>query len=275
VGRVRLESVWVDYRGGRTSHRTRPSRRGRRSRIWGLQDVSLALGPGERLGVIGGNGSGKTTLLRTISGVFVPTAGRAETDGRIASVIDLTAGPQRDLSGHENLQIEASLLGIDKAELEARYEDILDLAALPAESLDQPVYTYSTGMMLRLRLSLAIGCDPDILVVDEVLAVADARFQERYLARMRALCRRGACLVLASHNLQTIAQHTERALVLDGGRPVLTGPSRHAVARYEEAVAGIGPAPDGGDRPAGGHDPASGIEGPSLAERLARTTVDR
>jgi ABC-type polysaccharide/polyol phosphate transport system ATPase subunit len=268
VGGVRLESVWVDYRAGQ------PRRRGRRTRIWALQDVSLALGPGERLGVIGGNGSGKTTLLRTIGGVFVPTAGRAETGGRIASVIDLSAGPQRDLSGHENLQIEASLLGLDKEELEARYEDILDLAAIPSESLDQPVYTYSTGMMLRLRLSLAIGCDPDLLVVDEVLAVADARFQERYLARIAALCRRGTCLVLASHNLQTIAQHTERTLVLDGGRPILIGPSRHAVARYEEAVGEIGTV-TGGDAAGAGPDSAAGIEGPSLAERLARTTVDR
>jgi ABC-type polysaccharide/polyol phosphate transport system ATPase subunit len=269
VGEVRLESVWVDYRAPRRS------RRGRRPRIWALQDVSLALGPGERLGVIGGNGSGKTTLLQTIGGVFVPTAGRAEAGGRVASVIELSAGPQRDLSGHENLQIEASLLGIDKAELEARYEDILDLAALPPESLDQPVYTYSTGMMLRLRLALAIGCDPDLLVVDEVLAVADARFQERYLARIGALCQRGACLVLASHNLQTIAEHTERALVLDGGRPILTGPARHAVARYEEAVSEIASAAAGGNEPRTGHDAAVGIEGPSLAERLARTTVDR
>jgi lipopolysaccharide transport system ATP-binding protein len=269
VGDVRLESVWVDYRAG---HR---SRRGRRPWKWALQDVSLVLRPGERLGVIGGNGSGKTTLLRTISGIFVPTAGSAEVSDRVASVIELSAGPQRDLSGHENLQIEATLLGLDQAELDRRYEDILALAALPPEALDQPLYTYSTGMMLRLRLALAIGYEPDLLVVDEVLAVADARFQERYLARIEALCRGGASFVLASHNLETIAEHTDRALVLDDGRLILSAPSRHAVARYEEAIAEIEPAARGDEGLVAGQDAPEGVGRATLAERLARTTVDR
>jgi ABC-type polysaccharide/polyol phosphate transport system ATPase subunit len=269
MGRVRLESAWVDYRAPRRT------RRGHRPRIWALQDVTLTLRSGERLGVIGGNGSGKTTLLRTVSGIFVPTAGRAEVSGRVASVIDLTTGPQRDLSGHENLQIEASLLGLDPDELDARYEDILDLAAIPPELLDQPVYTYSSGMMLRLRLALAIGCDPDVLVVDEVLAVADARFQERYLTRIEALCGRGTSLVLASHNLETIAHNTDRALVLDGGRVVLAGPAGHAVARYKEAVTGLEPDAAGSDKASAEAEGASPLEGGSLAERLARTAVDQ
>jgi ABC-type polysaccharide/polyol phosphate transport system ATPase subunit len=269
VGEVRLESVWVDYRAPRRV-------RGRRHpRIWALRDVSVALPPGERLGVIGGNGSGKTTLLRTIAGIFVPTAGRAHVSGRVASVIDLTTGPQRDLTGHENLQIEASLLGLDQEELNSRYDDILDLAAIPPESLDQPVYTYSTGMMLRLRLALAIGCDPDLLVVDEVLAVADAHFQEQYLARIETLCRNGTALVLASHNLDTISRHTDRALVLDRGRVVLAGPARPSVARYQEAVAQLEPVAAGADMSEALPDGAPGVEAPSLAERLTRTTADR
>jgi lipopolysaccharide transport system ATP-binding protein len=261
---VLLESVWVDYRA--------PRRYRRHPRILALQDVSLALDPGGSLGVIGGNGSGKTTLLRTMSGVFVPTAGTARVSGRVASVVDLTPGPQRDLDGHENLQIEAALLGLEEAELEVLYPDVLDLAALPAEVLEEPIYTYSSGMQLRLRLALAIACEPDVLVVDEVLAVADARFQERYLERMGELLERGTCLVLASHNLDVIAEHTENAVVLDTGQIVLSGPSQQVVARYERAIAeaplsGPDTADAGRAEPGIAPEPRQG----SLAERLART----
>lgn len=261
---VLLESVWVDYRA--------PRRYRRHPRILALQDVSLALEPGGSLGVIGGNGSGKTTLLRTMSGVFAPTAGSARVSGRVASVVDLTPGPQRDLNGHENLEIEAALLGLERAELELIYRDVLDLAALPAEVLEEPIYTYSSGMLLRLRLALAIACEPEVLVVDEVLAVADARFQDRYLQRMGELLERGTCLVLASHNLDVIAEHTENAVVLDAGRVVLDGPSRQVVARYERAIEA---APSTGadtadpDRAEPGVAPES-RQG-TLAEQLART----
>ena len=268
MGEVRLESVWVDYRPRRRSRRHHP-------RVWALKDVSLALYPGERLGVIGGNGSGKTTLLRTISGVFVPTAGRAEFNGRAASVIDLSTGPQRDLSGHENLEIEARLLGLDREELDARYEDILDLAAIPTEALDQPVYTYSNGMLLRLFLGLAIGCEPDLLVIDEVLAVADARFQARFLDRIEVLCRGGTTLVLASHNLEAITRNTDRAVVLDRGEIVLAGPSEQAVARYRQAVAGLESPPAGsGDLTPAEQGPSPDAVGATLSERLARAAVE-
>ena len=261
---VLLESVWVDYRPRRT-HRKHP-------RILALQDVSLSLDPGDSLGVIGGNGSGKTTLLRTMSGVFVPTAGTARVSGRVASVVDLAPGPQRDLDGHENLQIEAALLGLEQDELELIYPDVLDLAALPAEVLEEPIYTYSSGMLLRLRLALAIACEPEMLVVDEVLAVADARFQERYLERMGKLLERGTCLVLASHNLDVIAEHTENAVVLDAGQVVLSGPSRQVVARYERAIAeapltGPDTAHPGRAELGVAPEPRPG----TLAERLART----
>jgi len=266
VGEVRLESVWVDYRAPRRSrHRRRPG-------VWALQDINLAVEPGQRLGVIGGNGSGKTTLLRTMSGIFVPSSGRAAVSGRVASVIDLSPGAQRDLNAHENLQIEAALLGLDQSELQRRYQDILDLAALPPEALEEPIYMYSSGMLLRLRLALAIGCDPDVLIVDEVLAVADARFQERYLARIAALCERGTSLVLASHNLEVIAQHTDQAVVLDAGRVVLSGPSRKIVGRYERALADdLPPGAEAADPGRSGPGTAPEEQGGTLAERLART----
>jgi lipopolysaccharide transport system ATP-binding protein len=263
---VSLEGVWVDYRAPRRSPLLR------HLRIWALQDVSLTLDPGASLGVIGGNGSGKTTLLRTMSGVFVPTSGGARVSGRIASVVDLTPGPQRDLNGHENLQIEAALLGLDSSEMERIYPDVLDLAALSPEVLEEPIYMYSSGMQLRLRLALAIACEPDVLVVDEVLAVADARFQERYLERMAQLLNRGTCLVLASHNLEVIAEHTERAIVLDAGRVVLDGPSPQVVAHYERALAEeLPPGPDTAEpgRAGPGDDPEASKG--TLAERLART----
>ena len=263
---VRLESVWVDYRAPRRA------RRRHLPRIWALQEVSLELEAGGCLGVIGGNGSGKTTLLRTMSGVFVPTSGRAFVSGRVASVIDLTPGPQRDLNGHENLQVEAALLGLQGPELARRYEDILELAALSAEVLEEPIYMYSSGMVLRLRLALAIACEPDVLVVDEVLAVADARFQERYLARMTELRERGMSLVLASHNLDVIAEHTDQAVVLEAGRVVLGGPSRQVVPRYERAIADDPPQGSEVADPAR-LDPDASPQGHggTLAERLART----
>jgi lipopolysaccharide transport system ATP-binding protein len=217
----------------------RPPRRsleGGRTPIWALRDVSLAIGPGQRLGIIGGNGSGKTTLLQTICGVFTPARGRAVIRGRVASVVDLAPGPQRDLNGHENLRIEAALLGLSAVELSARYEEILELAALPAEVLDQPLYTYSAGMLLRLRLALAVGCNPDVLVIDEVLAVADRRFQQRYLERFEVLCRQGTALALASHNLDVIADHTEETVVLERGQIALAGPSREAASSYGRAL---------------------------------------
>jgi ABC-type polysaccharide/polyol phosphate transport system ATPase subunit len=230
VGSVRLEGAWVHYRPPRHVNERR------RTPVWALRDVSLTIGPGQRLGIIGGNGSGKTTLLQTICGVFTPTRGRAAIRGRVASVVDLTPGPQRDLNGHENLRIEAALLRIGAAELSARYDEILDLAALPSEVLEQPLYTYSAGMLLRLRLALAVGCQPDVLVVDEVLAVADRRFQHRYLERFEALCRSGTALALASHNLDVIAEFTEEAVVLDRGQVTLAGPSREAVSSYGSAL---------------------------------------
>lgn len=231
MGQVRLQGVWVDYRPPRRSRHE-----GGRSPVRALRDVSLAIGPGQRLGIIGGNGSGKTTLLQTISGVFTPTRGRTAIRGRVASVVDLTPGPQRDLNGHENLRIEAALLGLTADGLKARYEEILDLAALPPEVLDQPLYTYSAGMLLRLRLALAVGCHPDVLVIDEVLAVADRRFQRRYLDRFEDLCRAGTALALASHNLDVIADFTEQAVVLDRGQITLAGPSREAARGYGAAL---------------------------------------
>jgi homopolymeric O-antigen transport system ATP-binding protein len=263
---VSLEAVWVDYRAPRRV------RLFKHPRIWALQDVSITVEPGASLGVIGGNGSGKTTLLRTMGGVFVPTSGGARVSGRIASVVDLTPGQQRDLNGHENLQIEAALLGIDSSEMERIYPEVLDLAALPPEVLEEPIYMYSSGMQLRLRLALAIACEPDVLVVDEVLAVADARFQERYLARMGELLKRGTSLVLASHNLDVIAEHTERAVVLDAGRVVLSGPSPQVVAHYERALAEeLPPGPDTADPGRTGPGDAPEASKGTLAERLART----
>jgi ABC-type polysaccharide/polyol phosphate transport system ATPase subunit len=198
--------------------------------------VTLSLSPGERLGVVGGNGSGKTTLLRTISGVFPPSRGRVAVTGRTASVVELGTGGQRELTGRENLHVEGALLGLGRRELRDLEEAILEVAALPAEVLDEPVYTYSAGMLLRLRLGLAVALAPDVLVIDEVLGVADGRFQRDCLARIEALCANGTVLVLASHDLALVAEHADRAVALDAGRIASEGSASEVVARHRAAA---------------------------------------
>lgn len=215
MGAVRLESVWISYRGRRRGGHGR----GRRSEpAWGLQDVSLAIAAGERLGVMGGNGSGKTTLLRTVSGLYPPSRGTIAIRGHVASVIDITPGIERDLSGRENLRLDAALHGLGPRELRRSLDEILDFAAIAPEALDEAIYTYSAGMLLRLRLALALSRDPDVLVVDEVLAVADRDFRARCMGRFDALRRAGSAVVLASHDLTLITEHTDRVVVLEAGR---------------------------------------------------------
>ncbi len=225
-----LDQVWVRYRPPRRSQD------GPRHWSWALSDVTLGVNEGEWLGVIGGNGSGKTTLLRTLVGVYQPTKGRVHRPGRAMSVIDLTPGMARELSGHEYLRMSAAVLGVRPGELRSRRPRILDLAGLPDNALDQPVYAYSAGMMLRLMLALAISCEPAVLAVDEVLAVADLAFRDRSLELMADLCRNGTAVVMASHDLEVMANHPHRVAVLDRGALVVVASPEEAIATYSAST---------------------------------------
>jgi ABC-type polysaccharide/polyol phosphate transport system ATPase subunit len=224
---VRVEGLWEAYR-----RRNRFGWQQRAGEHWALRDVSLAVDPGRALGVIGGNGSGKTTLLQVVAGVLRPTRGRVLVHGRTASLVDLSAGFHRDLTGHENLRIGAVLLGLSRRELRRRYDDIVDFTGLAPAALDAPLASYSAGMGLRLGFSLVVNSDPDVLLVDEVLAVGDEAFQQRGVERVRELQRVGCAVIIVSHDLDLISAHCQEVAVLADGEVAHLGPPEGAVAHY-------------------------------------------
>ena len=210
--------------------------RERRKLLWALRDVDLAVRHGECVGLIGSNGSGKSTLLRIIAGIFQPTQGHVKVRGRVAPMIELGAGFHPELSGRENVYLNASLYGLSRREIAGIYDAIVKFSEL-AEFIDEPVKNYSTGMYVRLGFSIAAHLEPDVLLVDEVLAVGDEHFQQRCLARMAEIRRRGATLVLVSHNLQLVERICDRACLLAHGRLDLEGEPTKVIARYRELLA--------------------------------------
>lgn len=228
MGALTIEGLWQAYR-------TKTSRGGReRGGVaqWALRDLDLEAGPGDVVGLIGANGSGKTTLLRSIAGVLEPTRGKVRISGPVAALVDLTAGIARDLTGRENLLLTGVLLGMSRAEVRKRYDEIVEFAELSTEVLRSPIYTYSEGMVLRLGAALLVACRPEVLCVDEVLAVGDEAFQHKCLHAIEQLRERGACVVLASHDLDLIRERGTKVCLLDRGRVVFTGSPAEAVDHY-------------------------------------------
>jgi ABC-type polysaccharide/polyol phosphate transport system ATPase subunit len=224
---VRVEALWEAYRT-----RNRFGWRQRGGEHWALRDVDLTVDRCGALGVIGGNGSGKTTLLQVLAGVLEPTRGRVVVEGRTASLVDLSAGFHRDLTGHENLRIGAVLLGLSRRELRRRYDDIVAFTGLPARALDAPLASYSAGMGLRLGFSLVVNSDPDVLLVDEVLAVGDESFQRRCVERVDQLRGGGCAVVIVSHDLDLVRAHCDRVAVLDAGQLTYLGDPDGGVEHY-------------------------------------------
>jgi len=201
-----------------------------------LDDVSFAVAPGETLGVVGANGSGKSTLLKLLAGIVRPTRGSVSVAGRLAALLELGAGFHPEISGRENVEITGLLLGLSKKEIAARFDAIVAFAGIEA-FLDAPVKTYSSGMAVRLGFAIAAHSDPDVLLVDEVLAVGDEAFAHRALEKFAEFERAGKTLVFVSHDLALVAERCRRALWLEGGRLSADGPSGEVVARYRERVA--------------------------------------
>ncbi len=196
-----------------------------------LSDVTLEVSKGECLGVIGKNGSGKSTMLGLIAGVLRPSSGTVETRGRICPLLELGAGFHFDLTGRENIELNGVLLGMTRAEVAKRADAIIEFSGL-SEFIDRSLRVYSSGMAARLGFSVAVHLDPDILLIDEVLAVGDADFQVKCLAKMEEFRRRGTTMVFVSHNLADVARISDRAALLDGGRLAALGAPADVIAEY-------------------------------------------
>ena len=203
--------------------------------FYALLDVSFSVELGETLGLIGRNGSGKTSILKLIAGVTAPSQGQVVVRGRVSPLIELGAGFHPDLTGRENIYLNASILGLSNREIRARFADIVAFAEL-REFIDTPIKRYSSGMYMRLAFAVAVHTDPDILLVDEVLAVGDAPFQEKCLTKMREFQKRGVAIVFVSHDLALVQQFCHRGLWLDSGRIVAEGAPEGVVQKYAESV---------------------------------------
>ncbi len=206
--------------------------------FWALRHVSFEVRPGESVGLIGHNGSGKSTLLRIAAGVLRPTEGRVEVDGRISPMIELAAGFDPDLSGHDNVFLNGVLLGHTRKEMQEKLERIVEFAELQ-DFIGMPVKNYSSGMYARLGFAIAADVDPEILMIDEVLAVGDERFQAKCRERIQAIKAKGCTIFYVSHDMASVAELCERVLVLHHGALVFDGPPQPAIARYRE-LQGLG-----------------------------------
>jgi ABC-type polysaccharide/polyol phosphate transport system ATPase subunit len=203
--------------------------------LWALKDVSFSIERGETFGVIGDNGSGKSTLLKLITGIAKPTRGHVGVAGRVSPLIELGAGFHPDFSGRENIFLNGAILGIKRREMAHLFESIVAFSELE-RFIDSPVKTYSSGMYMRLAFSIAIHVDPDILVIDEVLAVGDAPFQQKCLDQIQRLKHAGKTIVLVSHSLPTVREICQRAAWLDKGELRAVGKADAVLAFYQEQV---------------------------------------
>lgn len=211
-------------------------RRTRRSSLWAVRDIDLEVGSGESVGLIGRNGSGKSTLLQMLCGVTAPSEGEVRVRGRIAPLISVGVGFHPELTGRENVLVNGSILGMSRAEVDRRMDAIIDFSGIEA-FLDTPIKFYSSGMSVRLGFAVAVHAEPEVLLVDEVLAVGDLSFQVKSFERMQELRRAGTTIVVVSHNLHAIRLLCPRTLVIDGGRPVFDGPTPQAVSTYHDLMA--------------------------------------
>jgi len=212
----------------------RPNSAGNGGKIFrALDDISLTVRRGETMGIIGRNGAGKSTLLQVLCGTVTPTAGTVRINGRFAALLELGAGFNPDFTGRENVYMNASLLGLSKAEIDGRLDSIRAFADI-GDFFERPVKTYSSGMYVRLAFSVAIHTEPDVLIVDEALSVGDIRFQMKCLARIEALRARGATILFVSHSMEQIKRFCQTAIWMEGGRIKLRGEASFVADRFRD-----------------------------------------
>jgi ABC-type polysaccharide/polyol phosphate transport system ATPase subunit len=212
-----------------------PFARPDRTEKWAVRDLDLVVEPGETIGILGRNGAGKTSLLRLLAGVSQPSTGSVTVRGRVAPLISVGVGFHPEMSGRENVYVNAMLLGMRKSEVEERFDEIVAFAEL-RDAIDTPVKFYSSGMFMRLGFSVAVHVDPGVLLVDEVLAVGDVAFQLKCLDRMREIKRTGTTVVLVSHSMHAIRLLCPRALLMRKGRLEFDGDAETAVGRHHELL---------------------------------------
>jgi len=213
----------------RRYHRSQPET------FWVLRDVSFDVDAGEAVGIIGPNGAGKSTILKLISRIIEPTEGQVTVNGRVAALLELGAGFHPDLTGRENVYLNGAVLGMGRREMNRLMDSIMDFAEL-SHFFDAPVRHYSSGMYMRLGFSVAIHMDPDILLIDEVLAVGDEAFQHKCLDRIEEVKKAGKTIVFVSHNLPTVSCYCDRVMWMEGGQIKASGTPAVAIGRYLEAV---------------------------------------
>ena len=203
-----------------------------------LDAVTFDIRPGEVVGIMGRNGSGKSTLLKLVTGVSMPSAGEVGVAGRVSALLELGTGFNPEMTGLENIWLNATLLGYTEAEIEARRGDIVAFADI-GDFIDHPVKTYSSGMFARLAFAVAISLDPDILIVDEILSVGDALFQAKCFRKFEDLKAKGTTIVFVTHSIEQVLQHCTRAILLEAGRLVLDGPPREVSNVYLDLLFGV------------------------------------
>ena len=199
--------------------------------FWAVRDVSFEVRPGDVLGIIGRNGAGKSTILKTLTRILPPTLGCIEVRGRVGALIEVAAGFHPDLTGRENVFLQGAIMGMPKALIRERFDDILDFAGI-GPFIDTPVKRYSSGMNARLGFAIAAHLSPDVLIIDEVLAVGDFEFQRRAFGRMKELAQSGIPVVVVSHQLDRIAELCTKAMLMERGEVRFAGPTLDAIRRY-------------------------------------------
>ncbi|MDX1687330.1 MAG: ABC transporter ATP-binding protein [Candidatus Promineifilaceae bacterium] len=220
-----LKAPWQRLRrGGASSHREQDT-------IWALRDVSFEVKRGEVLGVIGRNGAGKSTLLKLLSQITEPTRGRAEIHGRVGSLLEVGTGFHQELTGRENVYLSGAVLGMTRSEIDEKFDEIVAFSGVE-KFIDTPIKRYSSGMKVRLGFAVAAHLDPEILLVDEVLAVGDATFQKKCLGKMDSITNEGRTVLFVSHNMAMIKKLCSRAVLLDEGEVREIGPTDAVVERY-------------------------------------------
>lgn len=215
--------------------------------FWALKDVDIDVEPGETLGIIGANGSGKSTLLKCITKILYPTTGKVVTNGSIAALLELGAGFQPDLTGRENVYLNASILGFSRKEVDRRFDEIVAFSELE-RFIDNHVRNYSSGMYIRLGFAVAINVDPDILIIDEVLAVGDEAFQRKCIERIEEIQQSGKTIIFVTHNVDITREICSRVVMLDQGRVIKQGKPREVVNYYHQVMETVEEGSERGDR---------------------------